>query len=52
MKVTWETVVLLPALACFVLAVFEMGGKHAAKLIPLGLALWVAVPFLHAAGVS
>jgi len=51
MHVTWEAVVLLLALACFVLAVFEMGGKHASKLIPLGLALWVLVPFLHALGI-
>lgn len=50
MTFTWEAVVYLLALICFVLAAL---GKEPPRvgLVALGLALWVLVVFLNAAGV-
>jgi len=51
MTITWQAVILFLALVCFVLAAFNVAvGKI--QVIALGLALWVLVIMLSAAGVN
>jgi hypothetical protein len=50
MTITWEALLYAVALVCLVLAAFGVGGRVA--LGWLGLAVWVLVLFLLAAGVG